>query len=265
MGRILPLLILLAPGCTTFHVRQSSLVPAATPAPPPSFDRRADLYVGDTTVVYIDEPELAPNSDAGLWIPRHQFDGALALRFNRWWGMRVIYRHGLNTGATPAAPTTMERPAGDVWGAGFGVFARAPLGEELELQFETDVMTMSIPSFVIVTDLEAGGSTSNDEREAEPIIAAAFGLSWRPSHEFRLWVDVGVQNHPTNIREFDSATPEGEVDMGPANLVASVGTEVHLSEGFSVIPQIQLPVTAAPVRYGPILGIGLRGELGSAL
>ena len=254
--------------CATYDVRQSSLVPAATPPPPPSFERRADLYVADTTVLFLDEPERAPNETAGLWIPRHQLDGALSVRFGRYMGMRLTYRQGLSAGAMRAAPTTLPNPGNDVRAVGLGMSFRVPFhGEPLELLLSWDNSLVLVPSYVEATCISwcdgSARTVTRHDVDSVPMLSAGASLQYVADDHHRAWLTLVGQTHPTNQERFESTETDAQVEMGRANLIAALGAEIHVTEGFSFVPQIQWPVTAMPVRYGPILGLGLRGSFGS--
>ena len=263
-----PCVLWMLVGCATFDVQQSSLVPAATPPPPASFDRVADVYAADTTVVFLDEPERSPNETAGLWIPRHQIDGAIGVRFGRYMGMQLTYRQGLSAGAMRAAPTTLQNPGRDVRAAGIGMSFRVPLGDEpLELHVSWHNALVQVPSHVEATCVSfcgaPGSTTVRDEVDGVLMLSAGASLQWSFDEAGRGWLGLVGQTHPTNQERFASGDTDAEVEMGPLNLLASIGVEIELVEGFSVIPQLQVPITARPVRYGPILGLGLRGSFGS--
>src|SRR4029077_5748594 len=103
-------LALLAAGCTTYHVRQSSLVPAMALPPEPVSRGVADLYLGDSTVTFLSEPEPAPDSQAGMWVARPNLELAGTLRPLENLGFRMLGMDSLSEGAIRTAPTTLHAP-----------------------------------------------------------------------------------------------------------------------------------------------------------
>jgi hypothetical protein len=45
-------------------------------------------------------------------------------------------------------------------------------------------------------------------------------------------------------------------------MIVGVGAEIRPIPHLSIVPTIQLPLLSSPVRYGPIIGLGLRGTWG---
>ncbi|MCA9580624.1 MAG: hypothetical protein KC416_02440, partial [Myxococcales bacterium] len=83
-----------------------------------------------------------------------------------------------------------------------------------------------------------------------------------PMEGVRVFLGTTVQNHPTNAESFKTNTPgEAEVTMGDPNLIVTLGGEFSIGEWFSLIPTLQYPVTANPLRYGPIVTAGFRFTL----
>jgi hypothetical protein len=72
---------------------------------------------------------------------------------------------------------------------------------------------------------------------------------------------LAIKNHPTNLEHFTSSVPRGQVFAGAPNVIAGVGGELRLGSWAALVPQLQLPLTAAPVRYGMIFGLGVRAVI----
>jgi hypothetical protein len=75
--------------------------------------------------------------------------------------------------------------------------------------------------------------------------------------EVALVFSTGVRNHPTNVASFESLTGDAEVRMGPVNWLVGVGAQFRLVPWFAINPMVQVPLTANPVRYAPIVTLGL--------
>ena len=262
-------LVLAAAGCVTYKVQQSSLVPAATLPPPPTASGRgiADLYVADSTVSFLLTPELAPNENAGLWIPRTQVDGALTLRPGRGLGLRLLWLDGLPQGAMAASPTTLSNPGGNTWGVGFGFDVSSDQRAPWAVGASLDLLALTVPSHVIAVCVEncplaSIQATGHSQTDTVPLYSVAMRLTWRAGASARLFVTGAIKNHPTNMATFESAFPDGEVSSGRVNVLTGVGAEIQLGEWLSVVPQLQIPLTERPVRYGPIFAVGARATLG---
>lgn len=263
-----------ASACITYDVRQSSLVPVAAPPPPPppQLTRSGvDAYVGDRTVTFLGRPELAPNERAGLWIPRTQLNGALSYAWPRV-AFRTVWLVGLAEGATAAAPTTLPNPGDAVIGFGPGVVVHATSPESrLTLSFGVDTLVLSVPSYVIATctsycdedGLADGAVVERHQRDAVSLYALSVTAGWRIDDTTTLGGVVSMQNHPTNVERFTSDAADAEVQDGPLNVIVGANVEVRIVPWLSAIAELSWPVTAEPVRYGPIVGVGLRAGTGT--
>lgn len=252
-------------GCGATRVQQSTLVPAATLPPPPRHDGTIDLYLEDSTVTFVSRPERAPDSNAGLWIARHNFQGELTLHANEYFALRFGALQSLSAGAVRATPTTIRNPGDDLRGAGFGATANVPLGQEqTRLFLVADFALLYLPSFVRTAcgncDRDDPYLAGHVDTRAVGRVAVALTLAHALSSDVRLFASGAVANHPTNREEFDSDTEavHADVDFGPANVTVGLGAEIDVA-WLSFVPYVQWPVTADPVRYGPIVGLGIRG------
>lgn len=267
MGRAQAVVLLaLCAGCSTYRVQQSSLVPAAT-VPAATGDRGLlELYAEDSTVTFLSRPELAPSSDAGLYVARHQLQLAGAAHISKYLGMRGLMKHGLSVGAMAAAPTTLRNPGRGVSAWGHGWFAKLPLaGRRHRLHLAVDYQLVHVPSFVITQCVSGceGEVASRRGLQRDVTFQSALALTYihQPARDLDLRFTAAFQTHPTNVRDFESSRPDAEVESGPAYLTLGLGAEILLTPYFSVLPQISWPVSREPIVYGPIFGIGLRGIL----
>jgi hypothetical protein len=256
--RSLLLFALLCAGCTPVLVRQSSLVPAATLPPTPIESRGADIYFGDSTVSFLDKPELAPNADAGLWIPRTQLEAAISLRMSRLVSIRLCWLDGLSEGAIRASPTTLDNPDANTFGVGPGVVFHGRLPDQpVSMLLAFDTVVVNIPTLVFV---ESDPADRHDELVT--IWSVTMTGAYHIDEGIRLLASVGIRNHPTNAAERIDTDIGAKVESGPANVLVGIGAELQVTEGLSFVPQVQWPVTADPIRYGPIIGLGIRGRFG---
>jgi len=262
-------------GCASsvYRVQTASFVPIPALPPPPSTRGDADLYLGDNTVAFMSRPNLAPNENAGLYLPRTQLDAAVSFHpGGSSTGGRLVYRHAFSGGAFEAAPTTLPNPNTDAFAPGLGLSLHADLGADGQFGLDViaDLMLASIPSFVRVTCVEGActpGEIVDEHTQRDEVFLAsgAVFMTYTWNQRSRIFVALAFQNHPTNIGDFETIdrTPEVEPDEGPVNFLVGAGADIVLTDWLSLVPQIQTSVTARPVRYGPIFGIGLRGTFGA--
>lgn len=252
-------------GCTTFKVQQSALVPAATLPMLPSERGRLDLQFEDSTVTFLSRPKRAPNSDAGLWITRHLLQGGFSGHLSPNIRLGFSGMAGLWQGAMRAAPTTLANPERTAGGLGPGVSGTFPLGEHDHLHVSLDALLLSIPTRVFsrcvsfcedVPEVRAGTGR-------ETILQTSFALAATHdvSRTVRLAARVGVRNHPENHEEIENGDGTAEVDHGPIYVIAGFSTDFALNEWLNVVPTLQWPLSRSPVRYGPILSLGVRGTM----
>jgi len=265
--RILIVLIFLASGCTSYRVQQSALVPAATLPPlPASAPAAVDVYLEDSTVTFVSEPERAPDSDAGLWITRHMLQAAATFHPNDYVGIRVLTPVGLQQGAMRAAPTTLQRPDKRVTGGGAGVTLSVPwFGGSQQMHFTGELHLLSIPTRAIAT-CEFNCTGASPERIThhrrfveQAVLGVDYVVELRDG--VRLALRAATRSHPTNHETISNGTGNAEVSPGPAYAIVGTSLEVQLSEWLSVTPSVQWPVTHSPVVYGPIISVGLRGTI----
>jgi hypothetical protein len=254
--------VLASTGCATYSVQQSSLVPAPV-APPPATERGiADAYVGDATVTFVSRPKRAPNNHSGLWITRHLLQGALTLHFSELAAFRLTGVVGLHQGAMQAAPTTLENPGSEVTGMGAGWIMNLPFAAHA-LTLSLDLGLLAIPSYIEATcvsgkDCDFNYRTGHD-RDEIAWAAATAGYAYRFSDQWRAQLGFVLQNHPTNLEQFESSENDAEVQDGPLYVTVALAVEWQPLPWLGLAPELQWPLTRSPVRYGPIVGLGVRG------
>jgi hypothetical protein len=246
----------------TYDIRQSSLVPAATAPPVPTNTGLGHAWVSDSTIVFLDPPELAPNENAGLWIPRTQVELALGFHASDHFGMRGVGLVGAPWGAMAAAPTTLPNPGTSVFGGGLAMsFRGRGAGDRVYFDFDVACQLLSVPSYVIIDDsgsVPSPISSGHLERDEVWLGWIAIVPHVVVNEDVTLLGSFSLRNHPTNLASFTSTEAEAEVEEGPVNLVVALGAEVHAEEWLDIVPIVQWPVTRDPVVYGPIIGVGAR-------
>jgi hypothetical protein len=248
--------------CTTYRVQQSSLVPMAVPPSPARFDSRGDALLGGSTVAHVGQPDLFPSDEAGLYVPRIQGEGQVAVRAHRRGSVRLLYREGFHRGALPSHPTLMPNPGRNTRAAGAGyAFRLGGFGERWSVDLAAELMVAGIPSYVHVTTDDDPVRTVL-QYDLVPVFSGSIVASHEISSQVRVFCQFALQTHPTNRRDFTSTRPRGEVYMGAPNLILGIGFEMDANDWLSLLPQLHWPATAAPVRYGPIITLALRARFG---
>lgn len=260
-----------ATGCVTgppppvYEVRQSALVPAPAHAPPPAFEGLGDLYLGDATLIHLSEPELEPNANAGLYVPRTQVQAVAGIRVTPGFVLRLLYEHHPSGGELAAAPTTLESPGGFSFAAGLGAAGRVEV-DGWHMRFGLDALMMQISTHRESRCIEHCTDARSGSRGGLTGVAG-YGAWWTMhfvDHGMvHPWVGVTFRNQPTILGSFTTTDPGGtEPETGVVSLVSQLGAEILLTRGFRLVPHIQWPISASPIVYGPIVGIGMRGTLG---
>lgn len=263
---IASVLALLAGACGYTQIQQSSLVPVPTMAPPAAPRGRADLFLGHSIVTYIGTRELRPNSDAGLWLPRHQLDGSLSVRLSRFFALRLMGGGGLPDDATAAAPTTLMNPGRSTWWVGTGMILTYRHESGVGVEVELDTSVLQVPSLLRWRDCdywdECGPWRSTFQYDTVPMFAGTARVSHAPADWVVLFAGLTVRNHPTNRAAFRDLYASSSVTMGDPVLVVGLGAELTIEDVVSIIPHLAWPVAGGPVEYGPMVGLALRGRIG---
>ena len=254
------LVLSLCLACTTMNVQQSSLVPAPTLPPMPAHEGQFDVYLGSSTVTGVSRPELV-SADSGLWIPRTQLDGALTYRPTHQFAMRALWMVGFSADAQPLAGTALPNPGNEVWGLGLGATGRFDEpGESWFVDVSADIVVLSVPSHIRVScDTPPCFSTpfEDDQRDGVPLLSLGVVAGYRVVPELALVFSTGLRNHPTNDASFSSTESDAEVSMGPTNWLVGIGVQLRVAPWLAISPMVQMPLTANPVRYAPILTLGV--------
>ncbi len=265
---------LLGAGCVSYDVRQSSLVPIPTLPATPSRTGSVDVLVSSHTLTSMTAPARASStSDAALWVPREQLEGAVSVRVARHnASIRLDWMHGLPDGARAIAPNDLPRPSSPVWGVGPGMSWHA--GDDIgwQVDLSADALLLTVPSWVETTARDpsfcfggCGPITSPPVRSEQRDVVFLFSVStvvgYRIDSRLRAFATVALRNHPSNDGAFESNYPDAEIYMGPMNLLAGLGVEVGVTSWLSLVPQVEIPVTESPVRYAPVVSLGVRATV----
>jgi hypothetical protein len=174
--------------------------------------------------------------------------------------MRADWLLGFSADAQALAGTALPNPGGEVWGLGLGVTGRFDEpGEAWFVDVSADMIMLSVPSHIRVTCVEPCGTVpfEDDQRDSVPLLSLGAVAGYRVAPEVALVFSTGLRNHPTNSASFSSVEADANVSMGPTNWLVGVGAQFRVTPWLALSPMVQLPVTANPVRYAPILTLGV--------
>jgi len=104
--------------------------------------------------------------------------------------------------------------------------------------------------------------TGNEHTDRDTVLVAAgtFGVGWTFADWGAVQFTTGLRNHPTNVESFTTtdSTPNARVYEGPINVHLAATAELYANEWLSFVPVLQIPILTSPVRYGPMIGLGVR-------
>ena len=270
---VLGAVLLLGAGCVHYDIRQSSLVPIPTLPATPSRTGPVDVLLSSHTLTAMTAPTRASStSDAALWVPREQIEGAFSARMlGRRASIRLDWMHGLSSGARAIVPNELPRPASAVWGVGPGISFHGGDDFGWQADVSADVLLVSVPSWVEATascswpcSATPSAPEVTEQTDSVLLYSVSTVVGYRVDDALRVFATLAVRNHPSNRAAFVSNDPDAEVYSGPVNLLAGLGVEIGVASWLSLIPQVELPVTESPVRYAPVLSLGVRATVPDA-
>ncbi len=257
----------------TYEVTQASTIPLPTLAPPPSSRGVADLYAGTSTLTFSEEASGPSSSQAGLYLPRTQLEGALSFQ-HALFGGRLLGGIGLGDGPR-MSPTLLDRPTGAP--GYFGGALQLGYFDETE-RFSFHVAFEGLLGFVAsvqnVTPIDElgrrGATYTNRFTDLVPIAGAEVSLGYWATDWLRVMGGVGVRSSPTNRAAFvvdrSLEPPRSSVVFGDLLGLLWLGAELRLpfteEVGGALVPYVSWPFTGGPVVYGPTIGIGIRLTFG---
>lgn len=258
----------------TYSVRRSALVPA--PNPPMRagrpIDGRVDLaaHVG-TSLLDID---AASNEQSATYVARTTVGTAARFRIGHSFDMGPVFLAGLGGRDAERDPGVPEPPAGGPLGVGLSMQLAPRFDDErFGLAGVFDFVLWSIPVREEWWCLDCGGAPSLDmtenTHEGVPVFGLALMPSFRPDSSVTLFGGMTLRNQPqvrasevvvtTSVGEGDS---EDELEMGPVNVVASLGAELDLGAGAHALLVASQPIGASEVSLGPSVSASLGWSLG---
>lgn len=252
---------------STYLVERAATVPHIEPLLRNGVPMEApvEVQLGAGSVGDVMTPR-APDGAAAVEIPGLQFDAQGRVRVGKHVGLGVMLASGAASTARPARQDQLPVEGGNPNGAGLQLVASVPSADpHWVLGVGVEVMRWSVPY------VESGVCTDCDEpytwiergRQVVPQLAVGATQTYRGRH-VDLTGGLTLRSHPTIKRllvERDGDS-SGEVEVGTANLVASLGVDVKLGGGVRAGAVLYSSLNAAPVRYGPSLALTLTLPLG---
>jgi len=267
--RVIGLVVPLVAGCIG-NVQRSARVPhAAVPLNSGQpLGAPAEASAGLSNVTDVIKPRVGDPSQA-VEIPATQMRNELRLRIRDRAQLGFIYEHGF--GATSQKPDETQAPVGDgdVMGAGmsFG-YSIETSTPGLSIGTTVELMQWSVPYVEYETCTNCLGNIMVIDHDRATPMTLGVGVS--PSFRRGTVTVFGgafARNHPTTQRKshnvgviFDE--DDGDVKPGTFNVLLHVGVEVELQRWLSALLLINQDLMAAPVQYGPGIGIALNARLG---
>ena len=126
------------------------------------------------------------------------------------------------------------------------------------------MIALSVPSHVqecFTSSCVPPFRSESDQRDTVPLLSLGVVAGYRVAPEVALVFSTAVRNHPTNDGSFATTTGDAEVSAGPANWLVGVGAQLRVAPWLALTPMVQVPITANPVRYAPILTLGVNFTL----
>jgi hypothetical protein len=261
--------VLLCAASGTQKVQRAALVPHQQPiqhSGQPIGDNRGEFALGTSTLSVLTDPEIAPDTNAGLYIPRYHVSGAARLRISRELDMGLLYDQGLNKGKIPIQEGQPPVEHGDVYGGGLTMhYAWVTANPDFSIGLGFDLIFYSVPYVEyksclteVCVDPDALWENEVEKRDNVAVLALGVTPSWRLSPTLAAFGGMTVRNHPTvprtTIEMPDLGDDDDVIQRGPANFVANAGIEMTFGNGLRGMVHIFQPVYGDPVRYGPTFG-----------
>lgn len=252
------LLLALCLGCIRDSLLRSTLVPLPTLPSMPAHGGAFEVSVASSTLTAVSEPNYAGTASS-LYVPREQLEGAISVRGGRRFAARMNWLAAISTDTLPLAGTALGTPRGPLFGVGPGVTLRVgALDQPWFVELSADALLLSVPSDVRDCAAPCPPDTSGRHvGEGVFLFSAGAFAGMHLTPEVAVVFATAVRTQPTTGATspgLDASTP---VELGSATWLMGFGVELRLRPWLGLAPMVQWPITASPVRYAPILTLGL--------
>ncbi|AKF04824.1 hypothetical protein [Sandaracinus amylolyticus] len=263
----LVLVALVASGCTTHVVRQSTLFTPPSAGLPQTSHGRADVMLGGSGTTFIETHSRPASEDGGAWLTRGQLDGQVAVRINRFVSVRAAGFLGIPEGAIASDPTTLERPGRVAWGAGpIATFGYASEDEPFFTRAELGVLVGFFPSVLLVTSIEpCPCTTAREEHESfMPIVHGGLAAGYWATDFLAVSAGLVLRNQPSTSFDVEfGVVDEGHaaIRFGELAAIPWMAVELEIEHAVGIVVQAQLPILGE-IAFGPTLSLGVRALIG---
>lgn len=259
-----------APPPPVYAVQRSALV--AHPSPPvwsgTPLRGRVQFQASNSTVVVPVEPEETDGANSGLFVARTNIRGALRVRLWSNLTLKLMGEVSPDKKAMQIADESLGSPKGSVGALGVGIEYSALLSGPWRLGVAGDLSTSRSPFRELGRCVANCDGAADEYYEEGEHSIAIYSVSVVPSYDFGNLVLFGgltMRNHPTNTRknrQIAGANDEmDELREGPAYYLLATGVEVRATPHLSIVGHVFQPLSTDVAKYGPAVGLAIRGDL----
>jgi hypothetical protein len=255
-----------------YAVRRSALIPHVAPpahsGAPPRTPVQIEFH-GSTVIAPVPVREAA-GANAGLYIARHNLGGSLRVRPTTNFDFAIFAASSLESGSMGVGGNAAPRPGnGNAVGGGLALQYSIPVSRSFRIGLTGELGAYQIPYYeegTCIQNCEYTAAQTYTERSTKlrPINSWSILPTWKIDDRLTVFAGLTRRNHPTNTEKQTQGAwdydDNDELDAGPTYTIIGGGIEYELSTWFEGFVQVYLPITSAPVDYGPVLGAGLRAN-----
>ncbi|MFK7987765.1 MAG: hypothetical protein AB8I08_17240 [Sandaracinaceae bacterium] len=207
--------------------------------------------------------DAAPS--ASMHVPRGQVDGALSVRIAPVFTFRFVGGAGLDVGALAVGARTTSAPDRAAWFGGvLPTFHISLDGETTGLNLGPEFRVGVMPSQYFLGDSCEDGvcsGSSSESFDVMPILGGHASLWHEPDRHVRLYLGLGIRNHPSADGTFGGA-PSSYSSFGFLVFLPSAGVEVSFTEEVGMAAEVQWIAAVAPVVFYPTVGVSVFARFG---
>jgi hypothetical protein len=261
--------LLLAACTTTMPARRAAMVPALAPelsgATPLAYE--GELSIGHSGRGGLGSPRLAGSgTDDGLEVIEPQYSAVLHLQDHAGHSGGIVYQFA-SGGDSERLARDQPDVHGDVHGLGVtGAVARWLGDGDWTAKITGDLIVYRLPYAKDTSCLADCAEDPPTLFAYEPAMSVS-GLVGRRLGRVTLFGGMKLAHHPTIERGGRAAywaDKDNDLELGPLNLVASMGAEVKLGR-VRLLGVIYAPLREDPVAYPAAFALSLNVGLGKAL
>jgi hypothetical protein len=274
ISRVVVHLVLVAVGVvasvgSAVEKRRAAVVPHMVPTPRSGqniYDGRGQVYIENSIVTRAQNPQEAPEANAGLYIPRYQMGGGLRLRMGENWDLGFLFEYGFREGAIAVAQDVPPGPDHGAVGAGISVGYSIRATQRFRIGIVLDTLLYAIPyvEYLASNCPTPSECTGGEKRSAWiPVASLSVLPSLRVTRWLAVFTGITLRNHPTiDKHSWETIGDDNDVEVGPVNVTLGLGAEFQVHQRVRLMIHAYWPVTRDPVIYYPVLGAQLAVSFG---